>query len=371
MAARDILLLDDGLISMRVDFVKEGLIHCEVEQGGVLGNRKGLNLLGGGLSLSGLSEQDILHIPMVAEMGVDFVAVSFPRNAADINHARKLLRESGSDADLVAKIERVEAITNLAEICDASDALLVARGDLGVEIGDAALPGLQKQIIRTALSHNRIVATATQMMQSMVHSPIPTRAEVLDVANAVLDGTDAVMLSAETAIGEHPVRAVRAMHRVCVGAESHSDSEGDIDQLNVRFQRIDQAIAMAAMFMATHVSVQGILALTESGSTAQWLSRVQSSVPIFGSSPNAASRRKMALYRKVYPIAHQPQGLETEPVIREGLRTLLEEGHVKQGDRVIVTMGDSLGTQGGTNTMRLIKLRADGFPEQQTELELR
>jgi pyruvate kinase len=367
----DVLLLDDGLISMRVNSVKSGRIHCEVEHGGVLSNRKGLNLLGGGLSLSGISEQDILQIPLIAKMAVDYVAVSFPRNASDLNQARRHLRAAGSNAGLIAKIERSEAITNLAEICDASDALLVARGDLGVEIGDAALPGLQKQIIATAVSHNRVVGTATQMMQSMVDSPIPTRAEVLDVANAVLDGSDAVMLSAETAVGRHPVRVVEAMHRVCIGAESHSESEGDIDQLNVRFQRIDQAIAMAAMFLATHVSVQAILALTESGRTAQWLSRVQSSVPIYASSPNEGSRRKMALYRNVYPIAHQLTGTQTEPIIREGLKTLLELGHVEAGDRIIVTMGDQLGNRGGTNTMRLIKLGADGYPEHQSELDLR
>ncbi|NND44164.1 MAG: pyruvate kinase, partial [Xanthomonadales bacterium] len=276
----DLLLLDDGLITMRVQRIEGSRVHCEVEAGGELSSRKGLNVQGGGLSIPGIAEHDLADIGRAAEMEVDYLAVSFPRNAEDMEQARQLLRAAGSAAGLVAKIERSEAIRNLESIIDASDAVLVARGDLGVEIGDAELPGLQKRIIRLALEQNRIVITATQMMQSMVENPIPTRAEVLDVANAVIDGTDAVMLSAETAIGKHPVKVVEAMHRVCLGAERHCDSQEDVQQLNVRFQRIDQAIAMAAMFMATNVSVQSIVALTESGSTAQWLSRVRTAVPI-------------------------------------------------------------------------------------------
>ncbi|HET6564098.1 MAG TPA: pyruvate kinase, partial [Xanthomonadales bacterium] len=219
--AGDTLLLDDGLLSMRVLSIADRKIICEVENGGVLGNRKGINLQGGGLSIAGIAEHDLAHIKLAARLDADYVAVSFARNADDMNRARELLRQSGSNAALMAKIERVEAIDNLEEICDASDAILVARGDLGVEIGFAELPGLQKRIITTALQHNRIVATATQMMQSMVENPIPTRAEVLDVANAVLDGSDAVMLSAETAVGRHPAKVVETMHRICLGAERH------------------------------------------------------------------------------------------------------------------------------------------------------
>ena len=299
----DTLMLDDGLISMVVVKISGTQIECEVRVGGVLGSRKGLNVLGGGLSVPGIAEHDIADIPRAVEMGADYLAVSFASNAEDMNEARRLLREAGSLAGLVAKIERSEAIENLESIIDASDAVLVARGDLGVEIGDAELPGLQKRIIRKALKQNRIVITATQMMQSMIENPIPTRAEVLDVANAVIDGTDAVMLSAETAVGKHPVTVVEAMHRVILGAERHHDKHQDIQQLNVRFERIDQAIAMATMFMATNVSVQAIVALTESGSTAQWLSRVRTSVPIFALSPLASSRRRMTLYRGVYPVS--------------------------------------------------------------------
>jgi pyruvate kinase len=206
------------------------------------------------------------------------------------------------------------------------------------------------------MKRNRIVATATQMMQSMVENPIPTRAEVLDVANAVLDGTDAVMLSAETAIGKHPVKVIEAMNRICLGAERHFEAEGDIAQLNVRFQRIDQAIAGAAMFMATNLSVQAIVALTESGSTAQWLSRVQSSVPIYAFSTNAASRRRMALFRDVFPVKQETVSEDAHEVVAEALGTLLAHGAVSEDDRVIVTMGDRMSKSGGTNTLRFIKL---------------
>lgn len=366
----DVLLLDDGLISMRVDAIESGRVHCVVENGGHLKDRKGLNLQGGGLSVSGLAAHDFPHIALAAEMDVDYLAVSFVSVAGDIEQARKLLRDAGSDAALVAKIERLEALNNLESICDVTDAVMVARGDLGVEIGDAELPGLQKRIISTALAYNRVVATATQMMQSMVENPIPTRAEVLDVANAVIDGTDAIMLSAETAIGKYPVKVVDAVNRICLGAERHFDLEGDITQLNVRFQRIDQAIAMAAMFMATNVSVQAILALTESGSTAQWLSRVPSSVPIYGLSPNASSRRRMALFRNVYAVQHVPHEEDMNAAAQEALQALWRRGFVKAGDRVILTMGDRTGNEGGTNTLRLIKVGADGNSEHQSELDL-
>jgi pyruvate kinase len=352
----DMLLLDDGLISMQVQSINGGQIHCLVEHGGMLKDRKGLNLKGGGLSISGLAEHDLPHIQLAAKVKADFVAVSFVSNADDLIRARKLLQEAGSDAALVAKIERLEAINNLEEICNATDAVMVARGDLGVEIGDEELPGLQKWIIRTALKHNRIVATATQMMQSMIENPIPTRAEVLDVANAVIDGTDAVMLSAETAVGNHPVKVIEAMNRICLGAERHFEREGDIKPLTVRFDRIDQAIAMAAMFMATNVSVQAIVALTESGSTAQWLSRVQTSVPIYAFSTNNSSRRRMAMFRDVFPVKQDSTSDDADEVVAEALQTLLAHGAVSENDRIIVTMGDQMCKSGGTNTLRFIKL---------------
>jgi pyruvate kinase len=356
----DILLLDDGLISMQVQSIDGGRVHCLVENGGVLKNRKGLNLQGGGLSISGLAKHDLPHIKLAARLGADYVAVSFVSSANDMHRARELLREAGSNAALVAKIERIEAINNLEEICEASDAVMVARGDLGVEIGDEELPGLQKRIIRTAMKYNRIVATATQMMQSMVENPVPTRAEVLDVANAVLDGTDAVMLSAETAVGKHPIKVIESMNRICLGAERHFESEHDPRQLNVRFERIDQAIASAAMFMATNVKVKAIIALTESGSTAQWLSRVQTAVPIYAFSTNPASRRRMAMFRDVFPVKQDSDSEDADLVIAEALRTLLAHGAVAENDRIIVTMGDRMCESGGTNTVRFIKLDLEG-----------
>jgi pyruvate kinase len=366
----NLLLLDDGMISMRVQSVEAGRILCRVENGGRLTDRKGLNLQGGGLSISGIAEHDLAHIKLAAEMGADYLAVSFASDASDMKRARKLLREAGSNASVMAKIERIEALDNLEEICDASDAILVARGDLGVEIGDEELPGLQKRIIRTALKHNRIVATATQMMQSMVENPIPTRAEVLDVANAVIDGTDAVMLSAETAVGKHPVKVIEAMNRICLGAERHSDREGEVGELTVRFERIDQAIAMAAMFMATHVPIKAIIALTESGSTAQWLSRAQASVPIYALSPNEASRRRMALFRNVSTAHHEPKGDDIEDIIGGALQILWRRGAIAEGDRVILTMGHRMNNEGGTNTLRLVQIDSVGGVDGRTKLDL-
>jgi pyruvate kinase len=370
LSSGDLLLLDDGLITMRVVDINGTKINCKVEAGGVLGDRKGINVQGGGLSLPGIAEHDIEDIPRAAAMGADYLAVSFPRNAEDMNEARRLLREAGSQARLVAKIERTEAITNLEEIITASDAVLIARGDLGVEIGDAALPGLQKLITEKSLAQNRVVITATQMMQSMVESPIPTRAEVLDVANSVFDGTDAVMLSAETAVGRHPDVVVEAMNRICLGAETHSDTNLDIDQLQVQLERIDQAIAMAAMFMATNVSVQAIVALTESGSTAKWLSRVRSAVPIFALSPLIHSRRRMALYRGVYPIAHDFPSSDVEVALEEGVQLLQEQGYIKNGDRIILTMGENTGKVGGTNTLRLVQLGEGGYSDCHPTLDI-
>ena len=368
----DELLLDDGLITCVFGKSSGRMVRCEVEVGGRLSSRKGINLKGGGLSIPGIAERDREDIHACGRDGCRLpgclisramlMTWSKPAPCCVLPAARP---------GLVAKIERTEAIENLDEIIEASHAVLVARGDLGVEIGDAELPGLQKLIIRKALEHNRIVITATQMMQSMVENPIPTRAEVLDVANAVIDGTDAVMLSAETAVGKHPVKVIEAMHRVCLGAERHVESLDISRRLNVHFQRIDQAIASAAMFLASHVRVDAIIALTESGSTAQWLSRVRSSVPIYALSPLAASRRRMALYRDVYPIAHVAQANKMDKVLRSVVELLMEQGRIREGDRVILTMGDSLGNEGGTNTMRLVQVSGEGFVESQTRLDLR
>ncbi len=359
----DVLLLDDGLVSLEVVGVVGRTIHCSVLAGGRLSDRKGINRLGGGLTVAALSDKDRNDIRLAAELGADFLAVSFVKTADDIGQARRLLHEAGGSAALVAKIERAEAIENLAEIVEVSDAVMVARGDLGVEIGDAELPGLQKKIIREALVQSRVVITATQMMQSMVESPIPTRAEVLDVANAVIDGTDAVMLSQETAAGKHPDKAVAAMRRVCLGAERQFEPTEDLSPGAHRLDRTDQAIALAAMFMASQVGVRAIVALTESGATAQWLSRYRSTVPIYALSRNAAARRRMLLYRDVHPVEFDAQGVGPTQAAREAIQHLFALGHLAVDDRVIVTNGDHTGKLGGTNTLKLLKVGEGGVAD--------
>ena len=294
--------------------------------------------------------------------------MSFCRSAADMDEARALAVAAGSDAFLVAKIERAEAIENLVEITRASDVVMVARGDLGVEIGDAELPGLQKKIIRTALEHNRIVITATQMLQSMVDNPIPTRAEVLDVANSVIDGTDAVMLSAETASGSYPVKAVEAMVRICLGAERQFDHDTDFEKAQRGLERADQAIAMASMFLTEHIDVRAIVALTESGGTARFLSRFRSKVPIYGLSRHDGARRRMALVRDVFPVNFDSAGQSTREAARGAVRHLHGLGLLAEGDRVIITSGDHMELHGATNTLRLLKVGPGGAAEGLGEL---
>src|SRR5690349_14820343 len=322
----DVLLLDDGLISLEVVDAKNEQVQCSVLAGGRLSDRKGINRLGGGLTVAALSDKDRADIVLAAELDADFLAVSFVKTADDVEQARKLLKAAGGTAALVAKIERAEAIENLTDIVEASDAVMVARGDLGVEIGDAELPGLQKKIIREALKCNRVVITATQMMQSMVESPIPTRAEVLDVANAVLDGTDAVMLSQETAAGKHPDKAVAAMARVCLGAERGFEANGEVAVPAARLERVDQAIALATMYTATHIGVRAIIALTESGGTAQWLSRYRSRVPIYALSRRVGARRRMMIYRDVTPIAFDAHGVDPAHAAKAAVQTLFNLG---------------------------------------------
>jgi pyruvate kinase len=361
--AGDTLLLDDGMMQLQVQRVEGERIVTTVLNDGALSDRKGLNRLGGGLSLGALTDADRELIAVAAQLGADFIAVSFCRNAADMQEARRIARSHGSDAGLCAKIERAEAIENLAEIIDASDAVMVARGDLGVEIGDAELPGLQKKIIRESLARNKVVITATQMLQSMVDSPIPTRAEVLDVANAVIDGTDAVMLSQESAAGHYPLKAVEAMVRICVGAEKQFERNTDFEKAQRDLQRADQAIAMASMFLAEHIGVRAIVAMTESGGTARYLSRFRSSVLIYGLSRHAGARRKMALMRDVVPVAFDSRGLATREAAREALKSLFDQGLLAEGDRVVFTSGDHMEHHGATNTLRLLQVGAGGRAE--------
>ncbi|MDT3668781.1 MAG: pyruvate kinase [Aromatoleum sp.] len=364
VSAGDVLLLDDGRLKLSVVRVLNHEIHTVVKVGGTLSNNKGINRQGGGLTAPALTAKDMDDIKTAARIGVDFVAVSFPKSAADMYMARQLMRASGVDALLIAKIERTEAVANLDEILDASDGIMVARGDLAVEVGDAAVPALQKKMIRAARDRNKLTITATQMMESMIVSPVPTRAEVSDVANAVLDGTDAVMLSAETASGKFPVEVVEAMSRVCLEAEKSSDVSLDRDVLNRVFTRIDQSIAMAAIWTAWHLKVKAIASLTQTGSTALWMSRLNSGVPIYALTPEAGARNQMTLYREVFPLLMSQSHQDRDMLLWEAEQILLDQGVVERGDLIVLTIGEPIGASGGTNTLKIVRVgdhpRPDG-----------
>ncbi|MHB1950068.1 MAG: pyruvate kinase [Acidiferrobacteraceae bacterium] len=350
------LLLDDGRIVLWVDQVTGSEVVCRVVVGGELSDGKGVNRQGGGLSARALTDKDREDIKWAAKMEADYVAVSFPRNAKDIEEARALLRAAGGRGGIVAKIERAEAVDAIEDIIRASDVVMLARGDLGVEIGDAALPPVQKRIIKLARKMNSVVITATQMMESMIENAIPTRAEVSDVANAVLDGTDAVMLSAETARGKHPVATVAAMDRVCREAEKQDEAIHSGHRMDVQFERVDEAIAMAIMYSANHLPVRAIAALTESGSTALWMSRMSSAVPIYALTPHVETRRKVTLYRGVYPVGFSAVSNDPARVMKEAVDELRRRGAVRDGDLAILSIGEPLAKPGGTNTMKIVRV---------------
>ena len=353
----DTLMLDDGRVVLWVDKVQGSEVICRVLVGGKLSDRKGINRQGGGLSAPALTEKDRADIKAAAEMKADYLAVSFPRTANDIHEARSLLHAAGGTGGIIAKIERAEAVDVADEIIEASDAIMVARGDLGVEIGDAALPPVQKHLIQRARSLNRVVITATQMMESMIENQIPTRAEVFDVANAVLDGTDAVMLSAETAAGKYPDKAISAMHRVCIEAEKQNVAKRSDHRINTVFDHVDEAIAMAAMYTANHLNVKAIASLTESGSTPLWMSRISSGIPIYAMTRHVGTRRKVTLYRGVYPVSFDSTMTADHALLnREAIDELRRRGAVRDGDLVIITKGDLLGVNGGTNAMKIVKV---------------
>ncbi len=358
--AGDSLLLNDGRMIMRVDRVTDTLIACTVTIGGVLSDRKGINRQGGGLSAPALTAKDMDDIKTAVAFEADFVAVSFPKNASDMYMARELVRAAGGKALMIAKIERFEAIGNLEEILKASDGIMVARGDLAVEVGDAAVPALQKRMIRMARDHSKLTITATQMMESMIEAPVPTRAEVSDVANAVIDGTDAVMLSAETAAGKYPVETVSAMARVCDEADRAGEFSLDKEFLNRTFARIDQAIAMAALFTAVHMKVKAICALTQSGSTALWISRLDSGVPVYALTPEEGSRRRMSLYREVHPVLMTFKASDRESLLLEAEHKLVDLGVVARGDLMLLTIGEPIGKSGGTNTLKIVRVGDHG-----------
>lgn len=356
--AGDTLLLDDGRIVMQVQSIQGSCIHCQVIVGGELSNNKGINRLGGGLSADALTDKDRSDIKDAVRLKADYIAISFPRSAEDINEARALLKAAGGDAGIIAKIERAEAISNIKEIIRTSDAVMVARGDLGVEIGDAELPAVQKRIIRLARAMNKPVITATQMLETMTYNTIPTRAEVSDVANAVLDGTDAVMLSQETAVGKYPDKAVAAMDRICLSAEKNRSEKTSKHRLESHFHYVDEAIAMATMYTANHLNIEAIIALTESGTTPLWMSRIKSNIPIYGLSRHASTQRRMALYRGVYPIPFDATHIDRRELNQSAVGELQKRGILKDGDLVIITKGDLIGVHGRTNAMKIFTVKA-------------
>ena len=356
--AGSLLLLDDGKIVLEVTEVRGTEVHTRVRHGGVLSNNKGINRQGGGLTAPALTPKDMEDIKTATKIQADYLAVSFPKTGADMYMARELMRAAGGKAFLIAKIERAEAVAEAAliDIMRGSDGIMVARGDLAVEVGDAAVPALQKKMIRLAREHNKLTITATQMMESMISSPVPTRAEVSDVANAVLDGTDAVMLSAETASGEYPVEVIEAMDRVCTEAEQTQPLSLDQEFLNRVFTRVDQSIAMAALFTAYHLKVKCIASLTESGSTALWMSRLNAGVPIYALTSQTATRYRCALLRDVFPIMVKYVGHDREELLREAENVLVQHKVVKGGDIIVLTIGEPIGKSGGTNTMKIVKV---------------
>ncbi len=356
----DILLLNDGMITLKVDSIKGTRIHTIVVNGGILSDHKGINLKGGGLSAPALTDIDKKNIKLAAELNADFLAVSFVRSAADVTEARKLFEKAGGKGLIVAKIERVEAVQDIDSIIDASDVIMVARGDLGVEMGYAELTGIQKDLIRKTRKKHKIVITATQMMESMIQNPIPTRAEVSDVANAVMDGTDAVMLSGETAMGKYPVEAISAMAEVCVGAEKFPLATGSTThRMDDRFENVDEAIAMATMYTANHMAVRAIIALTESGSTTRWMSRIRSDIPIYAFTPHEATSRRVALYRGVYPVSFAINVDSPRRLYQDIFNTLLYYELVEVDDLVIFTKGDLDNVSGNTNAMKVLKVKKE------------
>jgi pyruvate kinase len=359
VAEGDTLLLNDGMITLEVDSIEGTRIHTTVVNGGILSDYKGINKQGGGLSAPALTEVDRENIKLAAEIGVDFLAVSFVRSGEDIEEARQLFNEAGGKGSLVAKIERTEAIENFDSIVEASDVIMVARGDLGVEMGYAVLTGIQKRLIRRTRKASKVVITATQMMESMIQNPVPTRAEVSDVSNAVMDGTDAVMLSGETAVGMFPVKSIRAMAEVCVGAEQFQLPLGGMGhRIGDMFDRVDEAIAMAVMYTANHLNVRAIIALTESGSTTLWMSRIRSDIPIYAFTPHVGTSRRVTMYRGVYPVSFDVTHTQARAMYNDIFQILLAKELVEVGDLVIFTKGDLEGVSGNTNAMKILEVTA-------------
>ncbi len=352
---QDILLLDDGKIILKVMSTDGERVCTEVVEGGTLSNNKGINKQGGGLTAPALTPKDKADIEFIGKLAVDYVAVSFPRSAADMLEARELLNKAGSQAGLIAKIERTEAVTNIIEIIQASEGVMVARGDLAVEIGEEFVPSAQKKIIQLSRTYDKVVITATQMMESMIQSASPTRAEVSDVANAVLDGTDVVMLSAETAAGQFPVKVIKEMDKICRAAELDPLTRISKHRVECHFERVDEAIAMAAMYAANHMNVKAIVAMTESGVSTLWMSRIRSPLPIYALTPHAETMGRVTLYLGVEPLLFHAQHYSMKEVNQKAIELLRARKAIQAGDLVLLTFGDHTGTHGGTNQIKILR----------------
>lgn len=354
-----ILLLDDGRLTLQVSVKTDHAVQCIVTQGGVLSSKKGVNKFGGGLSAKALTEKDKADIKTAAALNTDYLAISFVQAKEDVEETRELLKQAGSTAHIIAKIERAEAITDqfLPGIIAASDGIMVARGDLGVEIGDANLVAVQKQLIEAASNANKVVITATQMMESMITAPTPTRAEVFDVANAVLDGTDAVMLSAETAVGQYPVETVKAMARVIEGAEKHPLAQRSKHRIDETFERIDESLALSAMYVANHLKgVKAVICMTETGFTPLLMSRITSSLPIYAMAEKLGTCEITALYKGVVPVPFDTSKLDPSEINHCAVEKLREHAEVVDGDLVLITKGDFVNVHGGTNTLKIVRV---------------
>lgn len=352
----DALLLDDGLIELLVEKIEGDQVFCQVIDGGVLSNNKGINKKGGGLSANALTDKDLRDLKEAVLAEVDYVAISFVRHAADVIFAKKQIHALGGQVGIIAKIERSEALTCIDEIIRESDAVMVARGDLGVEIGLAQVPFEQKHIIERARVLGKAVITATQMMESMISQPQATRAEISDVANAILDGTDAVMLSGETAVGKFPLKVISTVSSVCYSAEKHPTKKRPRAKEECRFHFKDEAIAMAMMFIANHYPIKALISLTESGATPLWLSRIRSSLPIYALSPNIKALRRVMLFRGVYPILFDPSKVQQAALIDAVIECVKQNSNLLQGDVAVLSYGSVLGCAGGTDSMQVINL---------------
>ncbi len=352
----NVLLIDDGRIELVVEKIVDQEIHCRTVVGGNLSNNKGINLLGGGLSAKALTDKDKSDLEHAVKNGVDYIAVSFVRSARDIKSTRSILKKLKARTRIIAKFERIEAIHNAEEIIEAADAIMIARGDMGVEIGDAGLPPVQKRLINLAREMDTAVITATQMMESMIGSQTPLRAEVFDVANAVLDGTDAVMLSGETSVGRYPVKVVKTMATICEETEKQRSIRTSDHRINTRFEKIDEAVAMATMYAANHIGASAIVSLTETGSTCLWMSRISSGIPIFAFTRHQSTMRRVKLYRGVYPVFFDVTTIKSTEVNHKIIEDLMNSGHVNAGDTVIITRGDLRGRRGGTNNMKIVNV---------------